>query len=106
MAYKYKWLSLALEDLSQEIGYVYDEFGLAAARRAEVQIHDGVRQLCQFPKSGVRYDGLHYHENEVRVLHLRKVSIIYSFEDDVIILIAIWNNYQNPNRLQSVIEAR
>ena len=49
MAYKYRWLSQALDDFSNEIGYVVKEFGLSAARRAESKIYDGVQQLCQFP---------------------------------------------------------
>ncbi len=107
MAYKYRWLSQALDDMAQEIEYVRDEFGLRAAQRTEAKVRKGVNQLCQFPYSGVRYEeDVFYKGQEVRVLHLRQISVIYSVEDKMITLIAIWNNYQNPNRLNEIIQTR
>lgn len=106
MAYKYRWLSQALDDMSNEIEYVVKEFGLKAARRAESRIHEGVLQLCQFPNSGVRYEEALYNGQEVRVLHIKQISLIYSFDNETITLIAIWNNYQNPERLDEVIVSR
>lgn len=106
MAYKYRWLQQALEDLAQEIGFVQSEFGDHAARKVEAHIHERVSQLCLFPSSGVRYEGLYYKESEVRVLHIRQISIIYCLDDEVITLIAVWNNYQNPDRLLEIVDDR
>lgn len=92
--------------MSQEIGYVYSQFGVKAAQRAESRIHDGVRQLCQFPNSGVRYEEMFYNGNTVRILHLRQISLIYVVEDNLITIIAVWNNFQNPDHLRDVIAAR
>jgi len=44
--------------------------------------------------------------HEVRVLHIRQISLIYSFDNEVVTLIAVWNNYQNPDRLNEVISSR
>ena len=60
MAYKYRWLDQALDDLNKEIGYVIYEFGVKAARKAESTIHESVIQLCSFPHLGVSYEGLQY----------------------------------------------
>ena len=107
MAYKYRWLSQALDDMSHEIEYVAKEFGLKAARQAESRVYDGVQQLCRFPFSGVPYEeNVLYNNHEVRVLHLHQVSLIYSFDNEIITLIALWNNYQNPDRLSELIESR
>lgn len=107
MAYNYRWLSQALDDMSNEIEYVAKEFGLKAARRAESRVYEGVQQLCRFPYSGMRYEeDLFYNNHEVRVLHLHQVSLIYSFDNEMITLIALWNNYKNPDRLIEVIESR
>lgn len=85
MAYKYRWLSQALDDMSNEIEYVAKEFGLRAARRMESKVYDGVQQLCQFPYSGVRYEeDVLYNNHEVRVLHLHQVSLIYRFDNEMI----------------------
>ena len=106
MAYKYRWLSEALDDMSKEIEYVAKEFGLKAARRVESRVHEGVLQLCQFPYSGIHYENVLYNGQEVRVLHVKQISLIYSFDNEMITLIALWNNYQNPDRLSEVIESR
>ena len=107
MAYKYRWLSQALDDFSNEIGYVVKEFGLSAARRAESKIYDGVQQLCQFPFSGIPFEEkLLYNNQAIRVLHIHQISLIYSFDNEMITIIALWNNYQSPNKLTSIIESR
>ena len=107
MAYKYRWLIEALDDMAQEIEYVRDEFGLRAARQTENKVREGVQQLCQFPFSGVRYEeDVVYKGQEVRVLHLRQISVIYSIENEIITLIAIWNNYQNSDKLNDIIKTR
>ena len=106
MAYKYQWLDPTLDDMSQEIGYVCSEFGVKAARKAEAKIRERVNQLCDFPRLGMVYEGLRYHGDEVRVLHIRQVSVIYTFQDDMITLVAVWNNYQDPEQLKEVLAER
>lgn len=107
MAYKYRWLSEALDDMSKEIDYVVKEFGLKTARKVENCVHERVLQLCQFPYSGERYEeDVLYNDHEVRVLHIRQISLVYSFDNEVVTLIAVWNNYQNPERLNEVISSR
>lgn len=106
MAYKYRWLTEALDEMSNEIEYVVKEFGLRAARRVERRVHEGVLQLCEFPYSGIRYEDVLYRGQEVRVLHIKQISLIYSFDNEMITLIAFWNNYQNPERLDEVIDSR
>lgn len=107
MAYKYRWLTEAIDDMSNEIDYVAKEFGLRTAKRVESRVHERVLQLCQFPYSGVRYEeDVFYNGHEVRVLHIRQISLIYSIDNEMITLIAVWNNYQNPDRLNEVINSR
>lgn len=107
MAYNYRWLSQALDDMSNEIDYVVKEFGLNAARRVESKIYDGVQQLCRFPFSGVRYEeNVLYNYHEVRIFHLNQISLIYSFDNEMITLITLWNNYRNPDKLNEIIESR
>ena len=107
MAYKYRWIAEALDDMSKEIEYVAKEFGLKTARQVENRVHERVLQLCQFPFSGVRYEeDVSYNGHEVRVLHIRQISLIYSFDNETITLIVLWNNYQNPDGLNEVINSR
>lgn len=107
MVYKYRWLSEALDDLSNEIDYVAKEFGLKTARQVENRVHERILQLCQLPYSGVRYEeDVLFNGHEVRVIHIRQISLIYSFDEEMITLIAVWNNYQNPERLNEIIKTR
>lgn len=106
MVYKYRWLDQALDDLEQEVGYVLYEFGIASARKAEATIHERVTQLCSFPHLGMSYEGLKYNGNEVRILHIKQVSLIYSFEGELITLIALWNNRRDEKMLKTMIESR
>ena len=82
MAYKYRWLSQALDDMSNEIEYVANEFGLKAAKRVESRVHEGVLQLSRFPYSGIHYEDVLYNGQEVRVLHMKQISLIYSFDNE------------------------
>lgn len=106
MVYKYRWLDQALDDLEQEVGYVFYEFGVASAHKAEATIHERVTQLCSFPHLGVTYEELKYKGNEVRILHIKQVSLIYSIEDEMITLIALWNNRRDEKMLKTMIESR
>ena len=106
MAYKYRWLGQALDDLSEEIGYVKREFGTRAARKAENRVYEGISRLCMFPRSGVRYKNLMYNGNEVRMLHLRQVSAVYCFDEEIITLIALWNSRRDERKLEQAIASR
>lgn len=106
MACKYRWLNQALDDLNGEIGYVFCEFGEKAARKAESAIHERVSQICSFPHLGLSYDGLQYKGNEVRILHVKQISLIYSLDDDMVTLIAIWNNRRDDRNIKAMIRSR
>ena len=77
MAYKYRWLSQALDDMSHEIGYVYAEFGEKSARKAESVIRQRVDYLCTFPNLGMNYEGLTFRGNEVRIMQIKKESFLF-----------------------------
>lgn len=106
MAYNYRWLEPALDDLSQEIRYVLSEFGLTAARKAESNIREGVERLRSFPNIGVRYEGLTYAGCEVRLLHIRQVSIVYCLQVDTITLISVWNDRRDEKNINAMIQSR
>ena len=106
MAYKYRWLEPALDDLSQETRYVLSEFGLTAARKAEANVREGVERLRSFPYIGVRFEGLTYAGCEVRLLHIRQISIVYCLQDDTITLISVWNNRRNNKNMKAMLKSR
>ena len=106
MALKDKWLNEAQNDLTSELEYVYDHFGPSTAERVYRNVIDGIDVLRQFPDSGVRFMGLKFHGAEVRTLSLGILSIIYCQYEDALIIIAIWNNYQDTAKLKLALSNR
>ena len=106
MVLRDSWLDQARQDFNAEIEYVYNEFGSQAAEKAYRKVLEGVDNLRHFPGMGRRYEGLAYKGNEVHALVLKQVSIIYCHYDDVLKIVAIWNNYQDPERLEQTLAER
>lgn len=95
MVLKDSWLDQARRDFNAEVEYVYNEFGPQAAEKAYRKVLEGVDNLRHFPGMGRRYEGLAYKGNEVHVLALKQVSIIYCHLDEVLKIVAVWNNHQD-----------
>lgn len=106
MVLKDSWLDQARLDFNAEVEYVYNEFGSKAAEKAYRKVLEGVDNLCHFPGIGRRYEKLSYKGNEVHALVLKQVSIIYCHYDDVLKIVAVWNNYQDPEQLKEVLAER
>ena len=62
-----------------------------------------VSQLQTFPKIGVRCEDLDYQGYEMRMLHIKKVTIVYAIVNNTIEILYVWNNQQDPNRLGKVL---
>lgn len=106
MVYKYRWLDQAFDDMTKEIVFVLREYGVNEARKVEEEIRKRVLQLCRFPFSGVEYEGLLFLGKEVRTIRMNRISIIYCFQNEIVTLVAIWNNYQNPDKLLVIVKER
>ncbi len=106
MVYKYRWLDQALDDMTKEIDFVLREYGVNEARKVEEEIRKRVLQLCRFPFSGVEYEGLLFHGKEVRTIRMNRISIIYCVQGEIVTLVAIWNNSQNPDKLLAIVKER
>ena len=62
-----------------------------------------VSQLQIFPRIGVHREDLDYHGYEIRMLHVKVISVVYTIVDDRILILNIWNNQQDPKRLAEVL---
>ena len=40
---------------------------------------------------------------EMRMLHVKKVTIVYAIVNNTVLILYIWNNRQNPNRMGMVL---
>ena len=106
MVFEVIWHPSASIDLSDEVEFVYKEFGWAASRKLYFDVMEAVSRLSIFPEIGVLYEGFIYRDREVRVLNIRQNALVYSIEEKQITIIVFWNYRQNPTRLKTVIASR
>lgn len=92
MALRHRWHSKAETELDETLAYVLREFGEQSAEKVYVEVEQRIKQLCVFPDSGLRYKDLYYDGKEVRILHMRKSSIIYCHDLKTLFILAFWNN--------------
>lgn len=104
MAYEITWLDEARISLDAEMEYVYAEFGRHTLEKVYNDMMKRVSQLQNFPRIGIRCEDLDYHGYEMRLLNMKKVSIVYAIVYNTIQILYVWNNQQDPNRLARVLE--
>lgn len=103
MAYEIIWLDEARKSLDAEMEYVFSNFGLLTLSEVYDDLHERVEQLMLFPRIGVRHEDLDYHGYEMRMLHVKKVSIVYAIIGQTVQILYVWNNLQDPKRLAKVL---
>lgn len=97
----------ARKELDAEIEYVYSEFGEDSARRARTKIKEAIDPLDTFPNLGMRCEGFMYRGHEVRMIHVRQLTIFYSFDEkSLVTIIAVWNNYQDPAKINELLNSK
>ena len=99
MVFKIEWLQGAQSELDAEIDYVLGRFGFSAARKTYNRIMDDVESLASFPHIGVQHEGATYKGCEVRKIIIRQVTVFYSPQSDKVTILAVWNNYQDPDNI-------
>lgn len=93
-------------ELDETLAYVFREFGERLAEKVYAEVVKRVRQLCVFPDSGPRYKDLYYNDKEVRILHMRKSSIIYCHDDETLFVLAFWNNRSDDTSVEERLSER
>ena len=106
MALRQQWHDQAELELNETLAYVFSEFGGRSAERVYVEVERCVMRLCLFPDSGIRYKDLYYKDKEVRILHMRKSSIIYCHDDETLIVLSFWNNRNDDTYLAEMLLER
>ena len=106
MALKHRWHKQAEKEFAETLSYVFQEFGTRSAEKLYGEVQQRVVQLCSFPDSGMRYKDLFYQGKEVRILHMRKSSIIYCHDDKTIFILAFWNNRNDDTSATDLLAKR
>ena len=103
MVYEIVWLDEARTSLDAEMEYVYAEYGQHTLAKVFNDLMERVSQLQIFPRIGIRCEDLDYHGYEMRLLNIKKVTIVYAIVHNHIQILYVWNNQQDPNRLAKVL---
>lgn len=106
MALRHQWHSQARMELDETLAYVFREFGEKTAEKVYIEVEKRVKQLCAFPDPGMCYRDLFYNDKEVRILHMRKSSIIYCHDDEMLYILAFWNNRNDDMKVASMLSER
>lgn len=106
MALRHRWHSKAETELDETLAYVLREFGEQSAEKVYVEVEQRIMQLCVFPDSGLRYKDLYYDGKEVRILHMRKSSIIYCHDSKTLFILAFWNNRNDDTTSEMMLLER
>ena len=102
MAYEIIWLDEARKSFDAEMEYVYSNFGLLTLSEVFDNLHERVNQMKLFPRIGVRHEDLDYHGYEIRMLHVKKVSVVYAIIGQTVQNLYVWNNWRDPKRIAKV----
>lgn len=78
MVYNIEWLDDARSSLDAEMEYVFAEFGRNTLSKVYNNLMERVSQLQIFPRIGVRCEDLDYRGYEIRMLYVKKVSVVYA----------------------------
>ena len=69
------------------------------SNKLRLQLNNRIKQLSSFPLSGK--ESAHYN---TRVAAMEHYSIFYRFENDRIIVMAFWDNRQDPDKLLEILK--
>lgn len=106
MALKHKWLKEANLELVSTLDYVESNFGERVVQKVYSDISACINQLQAFPNSGIRYKDLSYKGNDVRILHMKRSSIIYCHDDETLFILAFWNNLCDDSIIEDLLSSR
>ena len=98
-----EWTARAQNDLAEVLRYIVDKLGRNTAVRVNSEIIKAVDNLSRFPLSG-RTIFIEYNSGlEYRSLSLKKSSVIYIIENDVVKVVMLWNNRRDTKQLHTIL---
>ena len=97
-----RWDTAALDDLEATHNYLETEFSFTSARNFRAKIVTLTQKLVSFPQIGKHEPLLTtVLDGRIRSIPINKLSkLIYiEINNDVLLIIALWNTRQNPASL-------
>jgi plasmid stabilization system protein ParE len=99
-----KWSKNAKDDLEKIITYHLEEKGIRATHKIYSQIEKAVKTLRNFPQMAAIEPLLSSESKEFRALLVTRIyKIIYYIDNNTIVILAIFDCRQNPDKLKDKI---
>ena len=103
MALKHKWLREASLEFEETLTYLHREFGEPSVEKVYSDVEARIRLLQIFPNAGLHYKGLSYKGYKVRILHMKKSSIVYCHDNSTLFILAFWNNRSDDSAIADLL---
>jgi plasmid stabilization system protein ParE len=89
------WSDLAIDDFSENINYLENQW----SEREVIRFNKKVQEvLDKLSKGNIEFKPTEY-KNVFQVVILKQITLFYRVDENNLILLRFWNNYQNPNNL-------
>jgi plasmid stabilization system protein ParE len=89
------WSDLAIDDVSENIYYLEREWTEKEIERFLNKTDDVLEKLA---KGNIKFKTTKY-KDVYQVPIVKQITLFYEKNEDGIILLRFWNNYQNPKKL-------
>ena len=106
MALRHKWIKEARQEFESTLDYVLHEFGVQSLQKVYSEVSRHIKLLQDFPNAGMRYRNLSYKGNDVRILHMKRSSIIYCYDEETLYILAFWNNRCDDSITVDILSTR
>ncbi|MEM1319092.1 MAG: type II toxin-antitoxin system RelE/ParE family toxin [Bacteroidota bacterium] len=99
MSLPVNWSASSKAEYAELLKHLQDHFGLDAAMSYMDKMDERILQISNFPESGRATK----KESVRRVTITPQTSVIYEIYDQTIEILYLWDNRQNPDKLEEVL---
>jgi len=89
------WTDLAIKDISANINYLENIWSEKEVIKFNKKVYEVLDKLS---KRSIEFKPTDYKEVFQAVI-LKQITLFYKVDENNLILLRFWNNYQNPNSL-------
>lgn len=89
----------ASDDINEIYGYYLQKVNLKTAKQEKDKIIKRFKILKNFPLSGQVEGNEKFKGSEIRYLVQGNFKIVYKVEEDTVIILAVFNTSQNPDKM-------
>ena len=92
------WSPRAVDDYEQNIAYLIQEWQQREVNNFVRKVTQTIANIQLMPKMYPILEGANVVTRKAVVV--KQISLIYTFDEDRILLLNFWNNYKNPESLE------